>query len=541
MAVANIMGDNPPSPPPSIVCHFFFKEDNTQQQSATYALCAILHQIYTAQPKLISFAARRLMLSHTPAAIQDFTSLWRLFIATMEDNRSQDITIIIDALDECDVISRKKLCSNLCQLYLQNLQLPPKRPFLKIIISSRPENCIKAAFTRLPMIRLRGENEHTAIGKDVESVILSSLKDLETNDLSEDLLSTIRTRLVENAEQTFLWIAIMIRLLKDAITEGASQKDINAISATHEISAVYDQLLQKSADISAAEKILSILLAAKRPLLLDELNCALAADDNSVQSIEDVENNLKHPFENYIKSVCGNFLRITRSEVYFVHQTAREYLLSKSRISANLNTANLSSVTHVFDNVTMNRHILHICLRSMFVLSSNAELESQRRNDFTPIYSKGHNFQFYAGVEWRWHLLRVMQSSKDALSVWYINHCKPAFLSFDIVSQTIDIDAINMLYHRQSLIFQLQTYSLFKLFRIMAQLEHGAKAGSLTEMHFISDIKNQLCKVSPYVAPQGEEIEIPQEAGKPAIIWSFSESGEMKLVPRAQSSTVQTS
>jgi hypothetical protein len=528
-------------PSTSIICHFFFKDDNAQQQGATYALCAILHQIYTAQPKLLSLASRRLMLGHTPAVIDDFTSLWRLFMATMEENRFQDITIIIDALDECDRISRDKLCSKLCQLYVQNLKPPQKRPLLKIIMSSRPENSIKAAFAKLPTVRLRGENEVAAISTDIERVILSSFEDLEANDLPKDSLSAIQSKLVKGADQTFLWVTLVIQLLKDAIVAGASQKDMNAILANREIDDIYDQLLQKSTDLSAAEKMLSIVLGAKRPLLLIELNCALAADDRTVRSIEDVEDNLKYPFENHIKSVCGHFLRITGGEVYFVHQTAREYLFSRVTIPGSPNIAKPHGATHIFESIALDRHLLQVCLRSMFVLCSKAELESQIKQDIVPVYGPGHNFQFYAGVEWRWHLLRVMQVCNGALSFWYLNHCKRASLSFDTVSQTIDINAIYRLYRRQTLIFQLQTYSLFKLFRIMAQLDHGAKAGTLADVQFESDIKKQLQTLSPYVVPRGEDVEILQGAGKPTIVWSFLNSGEMKLTTRVHPSTVKTS
>jgi hypothetical protein len=41
----------------------------------------------------------------------------------------------------------------------------------------------------------------------------------------------------------------------------------------------------------------------------------------------DIEDNLGYPFENYIKGLCGNFIRIIKGKVYFVHETAREFLL----------------------------------------------------------------------------------------------------------------------------------------------------------------------------------------------------------------------
>src|SRR5437588_8771698 len=44
------------SRPDAIVCYFFFKDDSEEQRSATFALCAVLHQIFKRRPHLIEFA-----------------------------------------------------------------------------------------------------------------------------------------------------------------------------------------------------------------------------------------------------------------------------------------------------------------------------------------------------------------------------------------------------------------------------------------------------------------------------------------------------
>lgn len=68
---------------------------------------------------------------------------------------------------------------------------------------------------------------------------------------------------------------------------------------------------------------MQILIAATRPLNLDEVNVALQISEDCVR-FKDIE--LEPDVEGTIKRLCGSVIRITDSTVDFMHQTAKEFL-----------------------------------------------------------------------------------------------------------------------------------------------------------------------------------------------------------------------
>jgi hypothetical protein len=306
-------------------CHFFFTDDNEDQRDLSCALSAILHQIFKTQPELLYQIIEDEKLTNFGITKNSHT-LWKMFETIVRQRQAQNITIILDALDECQETSVRFLTSKLCQFYSRGADELEKPPFIKFIITSRPENAIKAAFLKLPTIRLRGEDEVEAISKDVERVILANIEDLVAHGLPKKTLTDLQKRLVDGADRTFLWTTLIIKLLKDASVRGASRKEMIAILSSRDIYALYDRLLERSTNLSEATKMLRLVVGAARPLTLEEMNSALATDITK-RIFDDLDDDLKYPFENYLKSLCGHFLRLIRSKVYFVHQTGREYLL----------------------------------------------------------------------------------------------------------------------------------------------------------------------------------------------------------------------
>uniref|UniRef100_A0A8H7K5D7 GPI inositol-deacylase winged helix domain-containing protein n=1 Tax=Bionectria ochroleuca TaxID=29856 RepID=A0A8H7K5D7_BIOOC len=76
-------------------------------------------------------------------------------------------------------------------------------------------------------------------------------------------------------------------------------------------------------------KVLSIVLAANQPLTLKELNIATNIDYET-KSLEDIDLEDEDDFKKRIRSWCGLFILISQGHVYFLHQTAREFLIANS-------------------------------------------------------------------------------------------------------------------------------------------------------------------------------------------------------------------
>jgi hypothetical protein len=226
-------------------------------------------------------------------------------------------------------------------------------PSLKTIIASRPDNSIKAAFQNIQGIRLRGEDETAAISHDVELVVQENIGEMKASGLPKELLADLQAELITGADRTFLWTTLTIKLLMDASERGASKKELYEILHSRDIDEIYTRLLERSESTSQAKKLLQIVLAAARPLALDEMNVALAippenavrthpitrkeemfASQNrpEIKSLEALDSHLKLSFENHVKSLCGHFLRVIDQRIYLVHQTAREYLLGSNPV-----------------------------------------------------------------------------------------------------------------------------------------------------------------------------------------------------------------
>jgi hypothetical protein len=79
------------------------------------------------------------------------------------------------------------------------------------------------------------------------------------------------------------------------------------------------------------ERLLEIILAAARPLTLDEANVALtlAFAKEDFTSLATLEKELwpKNDFESIVKGLSGLFISIHDSKLLFIHQTARDFLV----------------------------------------------------------------------------------------------------------------------------------------------------------------------------------------------------------------------
>ncbi|RFU24043.1 hypothetical protein B7463_g12297, partial [Scytalidium lignicola] len=324
---------------------FFFKDDNEEQNDSIHAISAFLHQIYTIQPALLRHAIQEQSKKGNVAS-KSFTSLWNIFKATVTDTEANDIICFIDGLDECNKPSRQLLIDALAEIFAtsRSSQCLLQNSCLKILVTSRPENVIKISFQRLSTIRLKGEDEIEHITHDIELVVQAHIDELKLCGLSTEVLETIQQQLIQGADRTFLWITLIIHLLKDAATRGASERDLHDILASRDIYEVYDKLLANSSSPDEARRMLHIIIAAARPMTLDEMSVAMCFKPR--QNLE-LSSNLKiipgsirhHWFggndvENHTDPALeSDGLNGLKHEIkypfdnYLVHQTARAFLL----------------------------------------------------------------------------------------------------------------------------------------------------------------------------------------------------------------------
>lgn len=147
--------------------------------------------------------------------------------------------------------------------------------------------------------------------------------------LAEHLLSL----LLQITHRTYLWVYLVFDFLK---TRGFKKTVLgvqDAISILPKsVADAYEEILQRPSDLdsdkSRTRKILSIIIAARRPLTLAEMNIALEVTP-SCRSVEDLDLESESDFKEAIRQCCGLFVSVYHSQVYLIHQTAREFLTHK--------------------------------------------------------------------------------------------------------------------------------------------------------------------------------------------------------------------
>ncbi|KAH6623321.1 ankyrin repeat protein [Chaetomium tenue] len=440
------------------VCYFFFKSNNDEQRDGVHALQAVLRQLYLQQRELVPIGCVIL----TKSRLRSVETLWKAIVASAEHPNCKDTICILDGLDECDMAS-KGLLLNLVSKHFSRAQDPnPPQPRsrLKLLITSRPDNNFKVviegqmprADKRHPgsaspqeggqnttsIIRLRGEDEVDAISDDVSMVVKSDIVDLENQGLPSNILSDIQAALISRADRTFLWVALILQLLKEKVEAGASRRELDQILESRDIYDVYSGLLQGRENTSKAERMLHIILAASRPMTVEELSIALAIrldSDHSPSSLpnpsrnlDDVEFDMVFPFENHIKSLCGHFVRIIRNRVYLVHETAREFLLELSS-SPHQPAQSLVPWQHSFPISSSRRILLNICVAYLYCLGWQPN-----RASYGCLGRQSAPFLDFAATEWVGLLkLSLLERtvSRDAQTLsYYHNLFHPRFPGF---------------------------------------------------------------------------------------------------------------
>jgi ankyrin repeat protein len=134
--------------------------------------------------------------------------------------------------------------------------------------------------------------------------------------------------------RTYLWLHLTFDIIRRKQAAFAKMSNIQSLldSLPSKISDAYDEILRKSEDESVAESLLQIMLAATRPLTLDEANIALtlATEESRPLSHDELDSKLwaKEGFKSTVKNLCGLFITVHNSKLFFIHQTAREFLVT---------------------------------------------------------------------------------------------------------------------------------------------------------------------------------------------------------------------
>jgi hypothetical protein len=364
------------------VCYFFFK-DNEEQDGLSTALCALIHQLFTSQPRLIRHALPA--WNRTEARLrQEVDELWRILVAAGTDSEAHSITCVLDALDECQDSDRDRLITMLSEFWMRNSSSVPQGGCLKFLITSRPYNDIRDSFQRalstLPVIHLRGEDENDQIHQEIDLVIRLRVPEIvDVLEISPETKDRLESKLLAMEHRTYLWLYLAIEGIRSIYRDSLRPDEESIESLPSTVEGAYEKILERVTDRvrNTVYQVLQIVVGARRPLTVDEMAVALSVATTPHLETELDRNINKDHLERHIRQWCGLFVFINHSKIYLIHQTAKEFLLK----SGSAKVMNPPSWKPCFSMEGVDLSMTVICVRYLARATHAEEEPQQGRSD----------------------------------------------------------------------------------------------------------------------------------------------------------------
>ena len=300
----------------TLLSYFFCQGTDSRLNNATAVLRGLIYQLLDQQPSLISHvreqydkAGRQLFKD-----VNAFVALSRIFTRLLHDPCLTRIYLVVDALDECE-----SELSQLLSIITQNASTSSSR--VKWLLSSRYRREIEEQLRiNANRVNLSLELNAESVSAAVDAYIASQVSELaQTKKYDHKLQKHVEDQLHQKANGTFLWVALVCKELR-----GVEGWDVPELlqEIPSDLTQLYGRMIEqtrklKKRSVTFCTEVLSISTLAYRPLHLLEL--AALADLPKEFSCD-------LPKLTKIIELCGSFLTIREDTVYFIHQSAKDYL-----------------------------------------------------------------------------------------------------------------------------------------------------------------------------------------------------------------------
>jgi hypothetical protein len=234
----------------------------------------------------------------------------------LQDPNLNNTYLIIDALDECE--------GDLPQLLNLIVRTASISPRVKWIVSSRNQHDIESQL-RLDDVQmslsLELNEEHVSRAVEIFINLKVPKLPLITHDIV--LQETVRGQIHAKANGTFLWAALVLKELEPV--DSWYVLDVLR-DMPPELEPLYDRMLcqvehLQRRDPEFCRLVLSTIILAYRPLHLLE-----------VGALSNLPKQISTNIDSVIRVVnkCGSFLAVRENRVYFIHQSAKDFLVERA-------------------------------------------------------------------------------------------------------------------------------------------------------------------------------------------------------------------
>lgn len=296
--------------------YFFCQATEIRLSNATAVLRGLIYMIVIQRPLLISHVREK--YDHAGKKLFEDGNAWealsKILMALLNDPSLDDVILIIDALDECveglpRLLSFLTRASSSCRA--------------KWIVSSRNWPHIEESLDAAAQgVKLCLELNESSVSAAVQTYIRYKVQELTENKGYDNITQgAVEQHLVSNSNGTFLWVALVCQELADPKVRKRHMLDkLNLFPPG--LDSLYQRMMEYirgSPDAHLCRQILAVTSVVHRPVTLAELRCLV----ESLDSFDDED------LAEIIGS-CGSFLTIRQEVVYFIHQSAKEFLLDKA-------------------------------------------------------------------------------------------------------------------------------------------------------------------------------------------------------------------
>jgi hypothetical protein len=341
-------------PRTALLSYFFCQATDSRINSATAVLRGLLYMLMHQQPLLASHVRKK--HDYAGKSLFEDANAWvalsEIFADVLQDASLSTTYLIIDALDEC-VTDLPKLLNFIAKQSSVS-------SCVKWIVSSRNWPDIEEELERAEhKTRLSLELNANSVAAAVKTFIQQKVCQLaQEKRYTPGVEDAVLQHLTLNANDTFLWVALVCQELKRTANRHVLKKLVVFPPGLDDLYKQMMQQMSKSDDADTCRCILASIAVLYRPVTIPEL-IAL------VEQLEDVSNDVRE-----IINLCGLFITVREDTVYFVHQSAKDFLLIKAS-------------TEVFPNGTEEIH------RVIF-LTSLARLSGTLRRDMYNLKEPGY-------------------------------------------------------------------------------------------------------------------------------------------------------
>lgn len=301
----------------SLLSFFFCQATDPKLSNAYAVLRGLIYILVKQQPLFVSHVQERFRDTGEPhfGDGDAWAALCNIFLDMLRDSSMGKIYLVVDALDEC-VQDQGKLL----QFILQETKNIPR---VKWIISSRNHvQQRKRLVESQSILSLELQENAEAVSVAIRAYISNRLAELESLEDNDTLLEHVQWTLEKKAEGTFLWVALVVQELQGLDSWDVKQAVDDVPTGLDDI---YERMIDHINTLAAQSReycqlVLSAATLAYRPLQLLELGVVSGLPGEIAGNAKNLMTIIKR---------SGSFLTVRDECIYFVHQSARDYLIGK--------------------------------------------------------------------------------------------------------------------------------------------------------------------------------------------------------------------